>query len=83
MAKLFHVSVTPDMNLEQTVQTIYRNTRLRNWNVWEGPQPLMGNFKVLRLTAAMNSNIICKVEGPGFIIGELYLAFLRRDLVVY
>lgn len=38
----------------------------------------MGNFKVLRLISAMNTRIICKVEGPGFILDQIYNHFAYR-----
>lgn len=77
--RLYNISVTKEENTEQVIQRIHRDTQLRGWTVWEGPQSLMGNFKVLRLISTLNSAIICKVEGPGFILDELYQYFSRRS----
>ena len=78
-SKLYNISVTREENAEQAIQKIHRETQLRGWSVWEGPQNLMGNFKVLRLISNMNSHVVCKVEGPGFILDELYRHFSQRQ----
>lgn len=76
--KLFSISITRDENLEQAIQKIHRDTQLRNWSAWEPPQSLMGNYRTLRLYSSFNSTVVCKVEGPGFIIDRLYEYFSKR-----
>lgn len=42
----------------------------------EPPATLMGSEKVLSLRGRNNNEIVAKVDGPGFIIEELYKEFM-------
>lgn len=78
MSKLYVLDISADEDLDAVIDKIYRETQLRNWNVWEGPLSLYGNYKVLRLISAMNASIICKVSGPGHILDKIYQYFSTR-----
>lgn len=43
--------------------------------VLEAPQSLLGSSKILILRSRRNGEIAAKIDGPGFIIDELYKDF--------
>jgi hypothetical protein len=42
----------------------------------EAPHGLMGNQKILVLRNKTGLSIVCKIDGPGFLIDELYKKFI-------
>lgn len=76
--KLYLVDVSANEDLKAVIDKIHRETQLRGWTVWEGPLPLYGNYKVLRLVSTLSSSIVCKVSGPGFIVDDLYQHLLHK-----
>lgn len=69
--KLIYVSVLPQDDFETALLRVkmasdYMSARPRGL-----PYKLMGNSKILELVSS-NLAILIKVDGPGFIIDELY-----------
>jgi len=76
--RFFTISIERSEDLHAAIQKIFRETQLRGWNVWEPPQSPMTNFKVLKLVSVANRSVVCKVDGPGFIIDDIYKYFSTK-----
>ena len=76
--KLYNVHILADDDIEASVARITRETQTAHWVAWEPPRTLMGNYKVLTLRAPFNSNIVCKVEGPSFVIDAVHSVYFDK-----
>lgn len=78
MKLLGYLSIQSGEDLDAAVSKIKREMRHLNFIVMQKPHKLGGNFKVLQLISRYDATNFLKIDGPGFIIDELYNYFLTR-----
>ena len=71
--KLLYITLTNETK-EQAIIKIKRELGHLNFEVWNKPISLTGNAKILELHEKRRDRLV-KVDGPGFLIQELYNHF--------
>lgn len=72
-----YITIERNENIEEALIKLENNLgNLLSYYTIEKPVNLFGNYKILTLRKKPTTIIYAKVDGPGFIIDELYKKFL-------
>ena len=77
MRILKYLTIESKESFEEALSKIRREIREKSFYVTESPYSLTGNHKVLKLVSKDNFEDIVKVDGPGFIIDQLFNYFIK------
>jgi hypothetical protein len=75
---LKYITIEPYEDLPDAKAKIKRELGTLNFIVLQTPHKLAGNYKVLQLSSRANIENVVKVDGPGFLIDELFEFFTSR-----
>ena len=78
MNLLKYITIEPHEDLNGAKAKLKRELGHYNFLVLQLPHNLAGNYKVLQLSCKGNIDNIVKVDGPGFIIDELFEFFAGK-----
>jgi len=78
MKLIKYITIEFDESFEQALIKIKKNIRETAFFINELPYKLGGNHKVLRLLSKDNLDNFIKIDGPGFIIDEIYDYFINK-----
>ena len=72
-----YLTIEPHQEEQAVLSMLKRECNdISNLIVTEVPQELMGNQKILVLRKRAGLSVVCKIDGPGFLIDRLYKTFL-------
>lgn len=77
MRILKYLTIESKESFEEALSKIRREIRENSFYVTESPYGLTGNHKVLKLVSKDNFEDIVKIDGPGFIIDQLFNYFIK------
>ena len=75
MKILKYITIEPQDSFDEAVSKINRQINKNQFVSREAPATLTGNQKILKLVAKKDSTAFIKIDGPGFIIDELFNYF--------
>lgn len=75
MELLRYITIEAGDNLDDILTKIHVSVGHSNLYVTEKPNKLVGNSKIIRLSVKGSMDKFIKVDGPGFMIEELYEHF--------
>lgn len=78
MKLLKYITIENYEDLAMAKSKLKRELRTLNWIALQSPHKMAGNHKVLQLSSKINIEDVVKVDGPGFIIDELFEFFVSR-----
>ncbi len=78
MHLLKYITVETGEDFDAALARIKREVNHLNFVAAKMPHKLSGNSKVLQLVSKQNISNIIKIDGPGFIMDELFQHFLGK-----
>lgn len=78
MRILKYITIESNETFEQALSKLRREVRESSFVVNESPYKMGGNHKVLKLLSRDNFQDFIKIDGPGFIIDELFAYFINK-----
>lgn len=72
--RLLYITIETGENIQKVLINIKNKAGHLKFTAWNKPVELTGNFKILELRD--RSDRLVKIDGPGFIIDQLYEYFL-------
>ena len=78
MKILKYITIQPGEAFNEALNRIKIYIRESRFTTMEQPQKLTGNQKVLKLISKDSSQDMVKIDGPGFVIDELFDYFIKN-----